>query len=475
MNEPKRRKGSIDLSTMVYGRVPPQAKELEEVVLGACMLDKSAIDILIDINFKAECFYVESHQIIFQAMMEMQQRSYPIDELTLVEELKKKEQLDVVGGAFYILQLTNKVVSTANLETHARIVIQKFIQRELINISGEIIGQAYEDGTDVFDLLDDSESKIFAVANIISQQNYYHASQVQAKTLNGLDKRRLNDSHLSGITSGFKSLDRITHGWQDTDLIILAARPSVGKSALAINFARNAANTGTGVGFFSLEMSSGQIIERIWSAESEIFMDKIKTGQMEDYEYSQLMRTGVKKVESMPLWIDDTPALNIFQFRSKARKMVTKNKVKLIIIDYLQLMKGMDGMKLKSSNREQEISNISRNLKALAKELSVPIIALSQMSRNVESRQDKTPQLSDLRESGAIEQDADMVAFIYRPEYYGKNEIGESSTGETHIKIAKHRNGSLDTIYLKAILHYQKFEEWQGEIQQWKPVSKEAF
>ena len=459
----KRRKGSsIDLSTMVYGKVPPQAKELEEAVLGAIMLEKSAFDSLVDTNLKPECFYVEAHQIIFTAMMDMQQRGIPIDILTVVEELKRKEQLDVVGGPYYVTKLTNAVVSTANIEAHARILLQKFIQRELIRISGEIIGDAYEDSTDVFDLLDESETKMFNITNNYLKKNFEDIGNVLAKTINRIDHLRTQEDDISGVTSGFATLDRITYGWQPTDLIILAARPSVGKTAFALNLARNAALhpvKPTAVGFFSLEMSASQLVQRILSAESEIHMEKISRGKLEDHEYQQLHTKGIKKLETAPLFIDDTAALNIFEFRAKARRMVNKHHVKLIIIDYLQLMSGTGD---KGSNREQEISNISRNLKALAKELNIPIIALSQLSRAVETRKEsKMPQLSDLRESGAIEQDADMVMFIYRPEYYENftNEMGEDTRGETHIKIAKHRNGALDTVKLKALLHIQKFEE----------------
>jgi len=458
----KRRKGSMDLSTMVYGKVPPQAKELEEAVLGAIMLEKSAFDSLVDTNLKPECFYVEAHQTIYRAMMDMQQRGVPIDILTVVEELKRKDQLDVVGGPYFVTKLTNTVVSTANIEAHARIILQKFIQRELIRISGEIIGDAYEDSTDVFDLLDDSETKMFNITNNYLKKNFEDIGNVLAKTINRIDQLRTQEDDISGVTSGFTSLDRITYGWQPTDLIILAARPSVGKTAFALNLARNAALhpvKPTAVGFFSLEMSASQLVQRILSAESEIHMEKISRGKLEDHEYQQLHAKGIKRLETAPLFIDDTAALNIFEFRAKARRMVNKHQVKLIIIDYLQLMSGSGE---KGSNREQEISNISRNLKALAKELNIPIIALSQLSRAVETRKEsKMPQLSDLRESGAIEQDADMVMFIYRPDYYENftNEHGEDTRGETHIKIAKHRNGALDIVKLKALLHIQKFEE----------------
>jgi len=479
----KKRKPSVDVSTMVYGKIPPQARELEEAVLGAIMLEKSAFDSLIDTNLKPECFYVEAHQIIFSAMQDMQQRGIPIDILTVVEELKRKEQLEFVGGPYYVSKLTNMVVSTANIDAHARIILQKFIQRELIKISGEIIGDAYEDSTDVFDLLDVSETKMFNITNNYLKKNFEEISSVLAKTINRIDDLRNQKDDISGVASGFASLDKVTFGWQPTDLIILAARPSVGKTAFALNLARNAALHPTkpvGVGFFSLEMGASQLVQRILSAESEINMEKISRGKLEDYEYQQLHTKGIKKLETAPLYIDDTAALNIFEFRAKARRLVNKHQVGLIIIDYLQLMSGSND---KGGNREQEISNISRNLKALAKELNIPIIALSQLSRAVETRKEsnKMPQLSDLRESGAIEQDADMVMFIYRPEYYevNANENGESTKGVTHIRIAKHRNGSLELIKLRALLHIQKFAEWDGNDNidgmmgggSWKPIS----
>ncbi|MBV9963748.1 MAG: replicative DNA helicase [Parafilimonas sp.] len=475
-----RRKSSIDLSTMVYGKLPPQARELEEAVLGAIMLEKSAFDTIVEI-LKPECFYTDAHQRIFRAFQSLAQQSMPIDMLTVVEELKTKEELEEVGGPYYITKLTNAVVSTANIEAHARIILQKFIQRELIRISGEIIGDAYEDSTDVFDLLDESETKMFNITNNYLKKNYEDIGNALAKAINRIDELRTKKEDISGVPSGFASLDRVTYGWQPTDLIILAARPSVGKTALALNLARNAALNPikkTPVGVFSLEMSASQLVQRILSAESEIALEKIARGKLEEYEYQQLHTKGIKKLEQAPIFIDDTAALNIFEFRAKARRLVNKHNVGLIIIDYLQLMSGTGD---RGANREQEISNISRNLKALAKELNIPIIALSQLSRAVETRKEsKMPQLSDLRESGAIEQDADMVMFIYRPEYYENysNENGESTRGETHIKIAKHRNGSLENIKLRALLHIQKFEEWDGDSGpalppgggNWKPI-----
>jgi len=457
-----RRKNAPELNTLVFGKIPPQSRELEEAVLGAIMLEKSAFDTIVEI-LKPECFYVDSHQRIFRCMQGLAQKSMPIDLLTVVEELKFREELDVVGGPYFVSKLTNSVVSSANIEAHARIILQKFIQRELIRISGEVIGDAYEDSTDVFDLLDEAESKLFEITNNHLRKNFDSIDTVLVKTIQRIEDMRSRQEDITGVPSGFESLDRITYGWQPSDLIILAARPSVGKTAFALNLARNAAlhpTKPTGVAVFSLEMSSAQLVQRILSAESEIWLEKIARGKMEEHEMQQLYKKGIQRLSSSPIYIDDTAALNIFELRAKCRRLKNKHNVGLIIIDYLQLMSGTGDNR---SNREQEISTISRNLKGLAKELQVPIIALSQLSREVEKRKEgnKIPQLSDLRESGAIEQDADMVMFLYRPEYYDitTNEFGESNKGETHVRIAKHRNGSLENIKLKALLHIQKFVE----------------
>jgi replicative DNA helicase len=461
-----RRKAPLDLSTMIYGKVPPQARELEEAVLGAVMLEKAAFDLVIEI-LKPECFYVDAHQRIFRAMQSLAQKSQPIDILTVVEELRLREELEMVGGPYYVTKLTNAVVSSANIEAHARIVLQKFIQRELIRISGEIISDAYEESTDVFDLLDMAESKIYEVTSTHLRNNYESIDSVLVKTIRRIEDLRHKNEDITGVPSGFPSLDRVTYGWQPTDLIILAARPAVGKTAFALNLARNAAlhpTKPTAVALFSLEMAAPQLVQRILSAESEIWLEKISRGKLEEHEMKQLYARGIQRLSQAPIYIDDTPALNIFELRAKCRRLKNSNNIGLIIIDYLQLMSGTG--ENRNSNREQEISNISRSLKGLAKELQVPIIALSQLSREVEKRKDgnKMPQLSDLRESGAIEQDADMVCFLYRPEYYDLNqdEMGESNKGETHVRIAKHRNGSLETIKLRALLHIQKFIEDGG-------------
>jgi replicative DNA helicase len=397
-------------------------------------------------------------------MTSLAQKSLPIDLLTVVEELKMKEELDLVGGPYYVSRLTNSVVSSANIESHARIILQKFIQRELIRVSGEIIGDAYEDSTDVFDLLDDAEGKLFQITNNHLRKNFDDINTVLVKTIQRIEDMRNRDEDITGVATGFPSLDKLTYGWQPTDLIILAARPSVGKTAFALNLVRSAAlhpTKPTAVAFFSLEMSASQLVQRILSAESEIWLEKISRGKLEEHEMKQLYKKGIERLSNAPIFIDDTAALNIFELRAKCRRLKNKHNLGIIIIDYLQLMSGAGDSK--NTNREQEISRISRDLKGLAKELQVPIIALSQLSREVEKRKEgaKIPQLSDLRESGAIEQDADMVMFLYRPEYYDitANEMGESNKGETYVKIAKHRNGSLDTIKLRALLHIQKFVE----------------
>lgn len=463
-----RRMGSApELGTMMFGKVPPQAKELEEAVLGAVMLEKNAFDVVVEI-LKPECFYVEAHQRIFRSMQGLQQKNSPIDLLTVVEELKFREELELVGGPFYVTKLTNSVVSSANIEIHARIILQKFIQRELIKISSEIIGDAYEDSTDVFDLLDLAESKLFEITNNHLKRDYASIDTVLVKTIQRIEDLRTRQDEITGVPSGFSKLDKVTYGWQDSDLIILAARPSVGKTAFALNLARNAALHPTkpvSVAFFSLEMSASQLVQRILSAESEIWLEKISRGRLEEHEMKQLYQKGINRLSSAPIHIDDTAALNIFELRAKCRRLKNKHNVGLIIIDYLQLMSGTG--ENRNSNREQEISRISRDLKGLAKELQIPIIALSQLSREVEKRKEgnKVPQLSDLRESGAIEQDADMVMFLYRPEYHGITDTpdGESNKGDTEVRIAKHRNGQLETLHFSALLHIQKFVEKDAE------------
>lgn len=461
----QRRKPSVDVSSMVYGKLPPQAKEFEEAVLGAIMVEQYAIDKVSSI-LKPEYFYVDSHQLIFLAILHLVQKSEPIDILTVSEELRRNENLEKVGGAYAVMKLTNSVVSGANIETHSRIILEKFLQRDMIRICGETIGDAYEHG-DAFEIINNHEKKLSDLTATYSRKKIEQIDSLLVKSVQRIEFLRNQDNHITGVPSGFMELDAITHGWQPTDLIVLAARPSVGKTAFALNLTRNAAMDEikpTPVGFFSLEMNSNQLINRILSSESGVFLKNITNGRLDDEQMKNLYKRGIQKLAQAPIFIDDTAAINIIELRSKIRMLKLKHNIGLVIIDYLQLMSGVSDNR---SNREQDVSKISRDLKGLAKELEIPIIALSQMSREVEKRKgEKTGQLSDLRESGAIEQDADMVMFMYRPEYYEikGNDLGESVKGETRISIDKHRNGEIakgdNAIRLMANLSIQKFTSW---------------
>ncbi len=446
--------------SLQQGKIPPQALELEEAVLGAMLIDKKGVDEVIDL-IQPEAFYKTAHQTIFEAIFQLFQDSQPIDLLTVSSELRKKGKLESIGGEFYLVQLSQRVASSAHIEFHARIILQKFIQRSLIKISNEIIESAYRESTDVFDLLDEAESKLYDV----TQGNIKKSSE-SAQNLVLEAKKKIEEiskrEGLSGISTGFEKLDKLTSGWQPSDLIIIAARPGMGKTALTLSMARNiAVMKQIPVAFFSLEMSSIQLITRLISAETGLSSEKLRTGKLADHEWQQL-NVKVTDLEKAPLFIDDTPSLSIFDLRAKARRLSSQHQIKLIIVDYLQLMTA--GTSSKTGNREQEISTISRNLKALAKELDIPVIALSQLSRAVETRGGtKRPMLSDLRESGAIEQDADIVSFIYRPEYYNIDEWDDEerspSQGQAEFIVAKHRNGGLDNIRLKFIGHLGKFED----------------
>ncbi|MFA6949463.1 MAG: replicative DNA helicase [Lentimicrobiaceae bacterium] len=439
-----------------HGKLPPQAIDLEEAVLGAIMLEKDALASVIDI-IKPEAFYKESHQIIFSAISRLFTKTEPIDILTVTNELKSTSELEAAGGPFYIAQLTNRVASAANTEFHTRIILQKFIQRELIRISSDIIRDAYEDTTDVFNLLDRAENELFSVGENNLRRNYADMQSLVRNAVKQIEAAKNNQGTFSGVGSGFTELDRVTSGWQPSDLIVIAARPGMGKTAFVLTVARNAAiDFNKAVAVFSLEMSSVQLVTRLISAEAQLPGDKLRKGDLEPYEWQQL-NSKISNLIDAPIYIDDTPSLSIFELRAKARRLKAQHNIQMIIIDYIQLMSG--GVERSNGNREQEISNISRSLKALAKELNIPVIALSQLNRSVESRPSKKPLLSDLRESGAIEQDADMVIFIYRPEYYKmeQNQEGESLLGLAEISIAKHRNGALQDVNLKFISKYAKF------------------
>ena len=452
----------IDKSTIINlerGKIPPQSVDLEEAVIGAMMIDKKGVDEAIDI-LHPDVFYKEAHKFIFEAIFKLFETNEPIDLLTVSSQLKRDGKLDRVGGDFYLIKLTQRVASSAHIEFHARIILQKFIQRSLIKISNEIIEEAYDEGTDVFDLLDTAESKLYDV----TQGNLKRSAET-AQDLVIQAKKRIEEiagkEGLSGIPSGFDKLDKLTSGWQPSDLVIVAARPGMGKTALTLTMARNiAVDSNIPVAFFSCEMSSVQLITRLISSETGLSSEKLRTGKLEKHEWEQL-NVKVKTLEKAPLFIDDTPSLSIFDLRAKARRLASQHGIKMIIIDYLQLMTA--GGTGKGGNREQEISTISRNLKALAKELDIPVIALSQLSRAVETRGgSKRPLLSDLRESGAIEQDADIVSFIFRPEYYKIDEWDDEerspTQGQAEFIVAKHRNGGLENIRLKFIGHLGKFD-----------------
>ncbi|MFV8328343.1 replicative DNA helicase [Flavobacterium sp. ZS1P14] len=453
----------VDKTTIISlekGKLQPQVLDLEEAVLGAMMIDKKGVDDVIDI-LQPDAFYKDAHKHIFEAIVQLFTETQPIDLLTVSAQLKKNAKLELAGGDFYLIQLTQKISSSAHIEFHSRIILQKFIQRSLIRISTEIIEESYDETTDVFDLLDRAESKLYEV----TQGNIKRSSET-AQSLVLQAKKRIEEiagqEGLSGVATGFEKLDKITSGWQPSDLIIIAARPAMGKTAFVLSMARNMAiDFGMPVALFSLEMASVQLITRLISSETGLSSEKLRTGKLEKHEWEQLS-TKVKNLEKAPLYIDDTPSLSIFDLRAKARRLVSQHGIRIIIVDYLQLMTA-GGNGKGGGNREQEISTISRNLKALAKELNVPVIALSQLSRAVETRgSSKRPLLSDLRESGAIEQDADIVSFLYRPEYYKIDEWDDDeaspTAGQAEIMIAKHRNGSIENVRLKFIGHLGKFD-----------------
>ncbi len=447
-----------------YGKVPPQVIELEETVLGAIMLEKDALIAVLDL-LKPESFYKEAHQKIFSAIMKLSQEEKPIDILTVTEELKKAKALDSVGGAFYITQLTGRVSSAAHIEYHARIIAQKFIQRELIRISTEIQNRSYDESTDVDDLLDFSETELFNIAEGNIKKEILKINVLIKEAINQIEEASKREDNLSGVPSGFTKIDRITSGWQNSDLIIIAARPSMGKTAFVLSMTRNmAVEHNHPVAVFSLEMSSVQLVNRLIVSETKLPSERIRNGKLHDYEWEQL-EIKIKNLVDAPIFIDDTPAISIFELRAKCRRLKLQHNIGMIIIDYLQLMTGTSETR---GNREQEVSTISRSLKAIAKELNVPVIALSQLNRAVETRGGtKRPQLSDLRESGAIEQDADMVLFIHRPEYYGfyEDEEGNSNIGAAEIIIAKHRNGPVGDVKLKFSSESASFTEFEDDLQ----------
>lgn len=456
-SRPRTRKPSVN--NIETGRLQPQARELEEAVLGALMLEKDAYSVISDI-LRPESFYDKTHELIFSAIQDLAVQQKPIDMLTVVEQLRKRGDLDQVGGPFYIAQLSGKVVSTAHLEYHARIIAQKYLARELISFTSEVASKAFDETNDVDDLMQEAEGKLFEISQRNLKKDVTQINPVIKEAYELMQIASQRTDGLSGLQTGFKDLDKMTSGWQNSDLIILAARPAMGKTAFVLSMAKKMAiDYNTPIAVFSLEMSNVQLVNRLIVNVCQIPGSKIKNGQLAPYEWEQLDRM-ITHLFDAPIFVDDTPSLSVFELRTKARRLVREHGVKCIIIDYLQLMNA-SGMSFGS--REQEVSTISRSLKGLAKELNIPIIALSQLNRGVESRagnEGKRPQLSDLRESGAIEQDADMVCFIHRPEYYKifTDEKGNDLTGKAEIIIAKHRNGATGDILLSFKNEYARFQ-----------------
>lgn len=467
-NKNKKKTVIVKVGANVLGKLPPQAIELEESVLGAIMIEKDAFASVADL-LRPECFYKDQNRYIFEAINSLAATELPIDVLSVVEQLKSLGTLEEAGGVAYVNELTRKVASTAHLHYHAQIVAQKATAREIIQMASKLTEMGYDETQDVEDLMQKAEADIFEIGQRSQKRDVTQIDPVIKEAINRIEKASHNEGNISGVPSGFAALDKITSGWQKSDLVIIAARPAMGKTAFVLSMVKNiAVNYNRPVAMFSLEMSNVQLVNRLIMNVCEIEGEKIKTGKMSNAEWSQTEHK-VRDLFGKPIYIDDTPGLSVFELRSKARRLVREHHVELIIIDYLQLMNA-NGLTFNS--REQEVSIISRSLKGLAKELDIPIIALSQLNRSVEQRggtgiEGKTPQLSDLRESGAIEQDADMVCFIHRPEYYrlySDDKTGKDLRGLGQIIVAKHRNGATDSVWLRFRAKYAKF---QNEDETW--------
>ncbi|MCS7162099.1 MAG: replicative DNA helicase [Bacteroidia bacterium] len=447
------RKVKAAATAEVQGRLVPQALEVERALLGALLIEKDAIAKVVDL-LHAEAFYDPRHQKIYAAIRSLFDQGLPVDLISATEALRRQGHLKEIGP-YYLAELTLGVASSANAETYARIIVEKYLLRQLISLAGELTEKAFQEETDAFELLDAAENRLYELSQHHLRRSVQPAQRVLQETLMVLERLRQKNQPLTGVPSGFPELDRMTAGWQKSDLIILAARPSMGKTAFALNLARNAAFAGYPVVIFSLEMSALQLMYRFISLEVEISSEKLRTGQISP----ELWLTLPQKLERLaraPLYIDDTPSITIYDLRAKCRRLKAEKDIQLVILDYLQLM----GTTQRSANREQEVAAISRSLKALARELEIPVIALSQLSRAVEARGgDRRPQLSDLRESGSLEQDADAVLFLYRPEYYGilQDEEGNSTHGITEVLLSKQRNGPIGKVRLHFLSEYMRF------------------
>jgi replicative DNA helicase len=476
----ERRKTTIELNTLVYGKLPPQAVEIEEAILGALMLERNCFDTISQI-LKPDHFYVDGHKKVYSAIRSLATKNQPIDILTVSEELSVMGELENVGGKYYVTKLTNSVVSSANIESHCKIVIEKFIKRELIRIGGQMIGNAYEEAADPFELLDDAESSLNNIQQVLDFGDMIGIDIVLIQAIQKIQQWREQDSPITGVPSGIPFLDKATRGWQGGDLVIFAARPSVGKTAFALNVVRNAAmifkqkNENKTIAVWSLEMKAVMLVLRMLAAESGEILYKIQTGRLDDEAMKNIYMHGVQRLADLNIKFDDRSGLTIPKLRSKARRLKSKNNLGLMVVDYLQLMTPDE----KQGTREQEVSRISRALKNLALELEVPIIALSQMSREFEKRTgaQRKPQLSDLRESGSLEQDADVVLFLWGPT---DDEIATDAAllNRRYIRIAKQRNGVLIQMELDFKDEIQLFSEIHALTDvpgNWKPVKPDLF
>lgn len=443
-----------------YGHLQPQATDIERAVLGALMIDKDAFSVVSEI-IRSETFYEPRNQKIYHAVQSLNMADMPVDIMTVVEQLKKEGNLEDVGGPAYIVDLTSHVASSAHIEYHARILAQKYIARQLISYASNIETKAFDETVDVDELLQEAEGSLFELSQTNMKKDYTQIDPVVEQAVKILQKASAQKGGLTGIPTGYTKLDEMTAGWQNSDLVIIAGRPAMGKTAFALSLAKNiAVDYQVPVAFFSLEMSNVQLVNRLISNVCELEGSKILNANLDDEEWQRLDRN-IRKLQGAPIYIDDTPGMSIFELRSKARRLVREKKVKILMIDYLQLMNA-NGARFGS--RQEEVSTISRSLKGLAKELDIPVLALSQLNRTVETRDaspaSKIPQLSDLRESGAIEQDADMVLFVHRPEYYRiyQDDKGNDLRGMAQIVIAKHRKGATGDVMLNFRGEFTRFE-----------------
>ena len=455
----KRRPLNVFPMEQQAGRMPPQATDVEQSVLGAMLIEREAIPKAIEI-LPADAFYDPKHQRIFEAVEALFERGNPVDLITLTEELKRRGDYEAIGG-YYLTELTTRVASAANVEYHARIIAEKSLLRKLITTMTGVVGQAFDPTTDAFDLLDNAEREIFQISESQLRKGAVDMNSVVHQTMQHLESIHGREGGITGVPSGFTALDAMTGGWQPSDMVIVAARPSMGKTAFSLAITRNAAlhpEKPAGVAYFSLEMSAQQLAQRLLTSEARVDAQRARTGRLHDDDWPKLARAA-GRLSAANIFIDDTPGLGILELRAKCRRLKAEHGIGLVIVDYLQLMHGT--AQTKGSNREQEIAQISRSLKGLAKELNVPVIALSQLSRAVETRGgDKRPQLSDLRESGSIEQDADVVMFIYRAERYGitVDENGNSTEGLGELLIGKQRNGPIGDVKVAFVNQYARFE-----------------